>query len=363
MGLGNTPDCRFGYNGIMVPERIGPYHLHAQLGAGGMGVVYRAFDERLNRAVAIKLVPTEATEARAQARFRREALVVAQLNHPAIVQIFDLMEWGHHTCIVMELVEGRTLEELLAEGPLAVGHGLSLAREITDALAHAHAKGIVHRDLKPANVMVTPAGYAKILDFGIAKLLHHSVESEITAAGVLMGTFSYMSPEQVTGVPIDHRSDLFSLGTLLYQTFTGQGPFLGQGSYAILAKVVMYPHLPACELNPELPEELSTLIDRLLEKNPERRPQSAEEVMRILDAVEKTMGVEVRFGRANQIGMVEEADTIDGLVEAYESALRRQVRRRTPTPQSVDALSVNELIHLLHQRLAALRSSRILAGS
>ncbi len=342
----------------MVPERIGPYHIEAQLGAGGMGKVYRAWDKRLARPVAIKLVRTEA-----ETRFRREAQAIAQLNHSAIVQIHDLMEWEDSTCIVMELVEGRTLEEILAEGPLAVGHGLSLAREITAALAHAHAQGVIHRDLKPANVMVTPAGHAKILDFGIAKLLHRSAESEDTAAGVVMGTLYCMSPEQIEGHPIDYQSDLFSLGTLFYQIFTGQRPFSGESTMEIFAQVVGKRQDPACRLNPELPEELSTLIDRLLEKDPEWRPQSAEEVVRILDAVAKSMGVEARFGRANQIGPVEEDDSIDGLVEAYASALRRQVRRRTPTPQSVEALSASELIHMLHQRLAALRGRRILAGN
>ncbi len=273
----------------MVPDRIGRYRIEGKLGTGGMGEVYRAWDEDLDRRVAIKLIRAGAESARSRKRFRREARMVAALDHPAIVRIHDILPWKDRDCIVMEYVEGRTLTELVRGRPLDIERALALALEITGGLAAAHARSIVHRDLKADNVMVTSAGHptpgrAKILDFGLAKqLASESREPTVSVEGTIVGTYHSMSPEQIRGTEVDCRSDLFSLGTLLYQMATGEVPFRGDSADEILAHVLTQSQPPARQLNPEIPQELSELIDRLLEKPPDHRPQSAEEVIAVLE--------------------------------------------------------------------------------
>jgi TOMM system kinase/cyclase fusion protein len=259
---------------------IGNYRLEDRLGAGGMGIVYRAFDERLERWVALKLLrPDKEAGALQRQRFRREARASARLNHPNIVQIFDIVEVDETDCIVMELVPGETLAHRLRGGPLPIPQILTLGQEIAEALAEAHGHGIVHRDLKSENVLLTPAGRAKVLDFGIAKQLSRdSAEASLTAAGALLGTCRAMAPEQAKGLAVDSRSDLFSFGTLLYEAATGQSPFLAESDLATLQKVCFHRQLPARRQNPEVPESLSALIDWLLEKDPAARPQEAAEV-------------------------------------------------------------------------------------
>ena len=270
------------------PEKVGPYRIEERLGVGGMGEVFRAFDERLERWVAIKqILPSDTEDARARERLRREARAVASLNHPAIVQIHDIVETERGDWIVMEFVEGRTLQQLAGSGSLDMGQILRLGREIAEGLAEAHAKGIVHRDLKTENVMVTHDGHAKILDFGLAKRLwrHNKTEVSLSVDGSILGTGRAMSPEQVLGDEIDHRSDLFSLGTLLYESITGQRPFAGMSLIMTLAQVCTEKQLPAIEVNPEIPQDLSDLVERLLEKDPGSRPQSAHEVAAQLDRI------------------------------------------------------------------------------
>lgn len=263
-----------------LPERVGPYRLESRLGVGGMGAVYRAYDQRLERPVAIKhILPEAASDEKARERLRREARAVASLNHPAIVQIFDIVEMEEGDWIVMELVEGQTLHRLASRGRLELGQAVYLGREIAEGLAEAHSKGIVHRDLKTENVMVTLSGHAKILDFGLAKQMWKGkAEGSISVQGSILGTGRAMSPEQAMGEMISHRSDLFSLGSLLYETTTGQPPFLGSSIFHTLAQVCSDRQKPARELNPRVPPELSKLIDELLEKNPKNRPASAGEV-------------------------------------------------------------------------------------
>ncbi len=273
----------------MIPtplERVGPYRLAGRLGRGGMGEVYRAFDERLEREVAVKLIrPEAAGEATARERFRREARAAASLNHPAIVQIYDIVETASGDAIVMELVSGETLASLLRAGPLDLEHALHLSKEIAGGLAAAHSRGIIHRDLKPENVMVTATGHAKILDFGLAKraLLTGdsetgSGESSLSLAGSALGTYRSMSPEQARGMPLDPRSDLFSFGGLLYEVLTGRAPFAGDTVLETLTRICTARQRPAGELRPEVPAALSGLVDRLLEKHPGDRPRSAEAV-------------------------------------------------------------------------------------
>ena len=252
-----------------------------------MGEVYRAWDERLERWVAIKQIFTrDGEDLKARERLRREARTVASLNHPAIVNIHDILESEPGDWIVMELVEGQTLHAMLLEGPLQISQALYLAVEVVDGLAEAHAKGVVHRDLKTENVMVTPSGHAKILDFGLAKRLWpDNQEASLSVQGTILGTGRAMSPEQVLGEAVDHRSDLFSFGTLLFEMTTGDRPFVGTSLVLTLAQVCSEDHPSALEINPDMPEELSSLIDRLLEKEPGRRPQSAREVAALLSSI------------------------------------------------------------------------------
>lgn len=269
------------------PEKVGPYHLEQQLGAGGMGAVWRAWDERLKRPVALKkILPEAQSRPAARERFRREAEAAARLNHPAIVHIYDILEVDGDDWLVMELVDGCTLRELLKEGPIDPPRALRWGRQIAEGLAEAHAHGIIHRDLKASNVMVTNAGRAKLFDFGIAKQIGpEDQETTLSPTGFVVGTSYAMSPEQVQGLPLDARSDLFSLGSLLYEMLTGQAPFLAETAAATLARVCTFRQQPLRTLLPEIPQELSGLVDRLLEKDPVDRPQAACEVAEALERI------------------------------------------------------------------------------
>jgi predicted Zn-dependent protease/tRNA A-37 threonylcarbamoyl transferase component Bud32 len=265
------------------PPTIGPYTLGERLGAGGMGEVYRAYDERLDRWVAVKLIrPESAASENARERFRREARAAARLSHPSIVQTHDIVESAEGDAIVMELVEGESLAKRIARGPLPVDAAARIGREIAEGLAAAHAKGLIHRDLKPENVMITPEGRAKILDFGLAKRLEG--EASLTQDQRVIGTFRSMSPEQARALPLDARSDLFSLGLLLYEALSGRSPFEGSSALETMTRICTHRQAPLREVNPAIPAPLSALIDQLLEKEPARRPASAREVAAALEA-------------------------------------------------------------------------------
>jgi serine/threonine-protein kinase len=272
------------------PEKVGPYRLERRLGVGGMGAVWRAHDERLKRLVALKrILPASNHEPMLRERFRREAEAVARLNHPAIVHVYDIVETETSDWIVMELVEGRTLQELLQDGPLDPQRALRVGSEIAHGLAEAHSKGFIHRDLKAANVMVTLAGRAKVLDFGVAKqILPEAQETTLSSPGTVVGTSYAMSPEQAMGLPVDARSDLFSLGSLLYEMVTGVAPFRSDTAQTTLTRVCSFRQRPASSLRPDMPRALSALIDRLLEKDPVDRPGNAPEVAAALDAIAMT---------------------------------------------------------------------------
>lgn len=271
----------------MQPDRIGPYRLEEQIGSGGMGVVYRAYDERLDRWVAVKFIqPGRHEDKVGRERLRREARASARLSHPAIVRIYDMVQTEEGDGIVMELVEGRTLAQILREGPMDLSQGLALAREIASALVEAHAHGVVHRDLKTENVIVTASGRPKILDFGLAKRVEHAeAEAALTVDGMVLGTCRSMAPEQIEGRLIDPRTDLFSFGTLLYETFTGTSPFYDKSVIETLKRVCLHRQPPARETNPRVPEELSGLIDHLLQKDPALRPQNAQSVLMALERI------------------------------------------------------------------------------
>ncbi len=273
-------------------ERIGAYRIEKLLGRGGMGEVFLARDDRLKRRVAIKRVRHDRTQDPSlRQRLLREARAAAGLSHPAIVQVFDLIEDASGDCIVLEYVEGKTLAATLASGPLETALAVKLAREIAGGLAAAHGAGIIHRDLKPENVIVTPAGHAKVLDFGLARMRAQATDDMLlTQHGVLLGTFHMMSPEQARGGETDERSDLFSLGTLIYEMLTGLSPFRGSSPLETLNRVTSACPTRADTLRPGVPPHLATLIGRLLAKDPDARPAGAAEVEEELEAIGASSG-------------------------------------------------------------------------
>jgi serine/threonine protein kinase len=271
---------------------LGHYNVGKLIGAGGMGEVYEADDLRLGRRVALKLLPGEvAGDPERLARFTREARALAALNHPGIVTIYSVDESEGEHFFTMELIQGRTLTACIPQEGLPVERLLDLAIPLADALAAAHEQGIVHRDLKPANVMLTSEGRIKVLDFGLAKLVPGPGEVgsastlDQTAAGAVVGTLSYMAPEQLAGRPVDTRSDLFSLGLVLYEMAAGRHPFAGQSAAAVMLAVMQGTPASLLDLKPGLPADLERLITRCLEKDPGRRPASAAEVSAGLQAL------------------------------------------------------------------------------
>ncbi|HSK81307.1 MAG TPA: protein kinase [Thermoanaerobaculia bacterium] len=269
-----------------LPDRIGVYSVQGRLGRGGMGEVFLAWDERLERRVAIKRIRQDSDLSPEQReRFRREARMAARLSHSAIVQIHDLVTEGDEDAIVMEYVEGRTLAQRLAGGRLKTAEALRLSLEIATGLAAAHEAGLIHRDLKSANVIVTGDGHAKILDFGLARPMGLSDDTSLTRQGIVVGTLLSMSPEQARGLELDERSDLFSLGVLLYEMLAGRSPFQGKDPVEVLHRVVYEPPPNLRSLRPDLAPELESLLDRLLAKDRQLRPGSAREVIAALESL------------------------------------------------------------------------------
>ncbi|HYX21241.1 MAG TPA: serine/threonine-protein kinase [Thermoanaerobaculia bacterium] len=277
--------------------RIGPYEIVAPLGAGGMGEVYRARDAKLGREVAIKVLPASVAQdpARRQ-RFEQEARSASSLNHPNILTIHDIAEADGALYIAMELVDGRTLRELIASGePLPTKRLLDLAVQIADGLAKAHSAGIVHRDLKPENLMVSRDGFVKILDFGLAKLTEPAAASDAsvlptavaapTEPGTVMGTAGYMSPEQASGQPVDYRSDQFSLGAILYEMATGHRAFQRKTGAETLAAIIRDEPVPLAQAAPKAPAPVRWIVERLLAKDPEERYASTKDLARDLRSV------------------------------------------------------------------------------
>jgi serine/threonine-protein kinase len=271
------------------PRTIGPYNLEKRLGAGGMGEVYQAYDRRLERWVAIKLIRPEHVESTAaRERFRCEARAAARLSHPSIVQIYDIVESASSDAIVLELVKGEPLSRKVARGPLPLDEAVRLGRQIAEGLAAAHARGILHRDLKPENVMVTAEGHAKIMDFGLARRLDG--EASLAEDHRVAGTSRSMSPEQARGLPLEYRSDLFSLGILLYEMLSGRSPFHAGSTLDTLTRICTHRQPSLREINAAVPEPVSDLVDRLLEKEAVRRPPGAREVARALGGVSGPKG-------------------------------------------------------------------------
>jgi len=278
----------------LIGKEISHYRILSKLGSGGMGVVYEAEDVRLGRRVALKLLPENlARDQIALQRFEREARAASSLNHPNICTIYEVEEHDHQPVIVMELLEGKSLKERIREGPISNDELLDFGIQTSDALEAAHAKGIIHRDMKPGNIFVLGSGRVKILDFGLAKVRpphvaeDQSEEESLTLEGVIPGTTSYMSPEQVRGEEIDARSDLFSLGVVLYEMATGKRPFVGKNRVVLMNAILNAQPSPPSEVNPSLPSGLDKVIAIALEKDRERRYQNATDIRSDLKRVKE----------------------------------------------------------------------------
>ncbi len=271
----------------LIGQQLGSYQILSLLGAGGMGVVYKARDTRLNRTVAIKVLPADrVSDPERKRRFIQEARAASALNHPNIITLYDIGSESGIDFIVMEYVAGKTLDQRIPRKGMRLNEALKVAIQMADALAKAHSAGIIHRDLKPTNVMVTDDGLVKVLDFGLAKLTEVSDSNEgttrtlqsLTEEGMIIGTLSYMSPEQAEGKKVDARSDIFSFGAVLYEMTTGQRAFQGDSKMSTLAAILNKNPKSVIEINTALPRELGRIISHCLRKDPARRFQHMDDL-------------------------------------------------------------------------------------
>jgi len=297
--------CNANESESLIGALLDHYQIVSMLGSGGMGEVYRAHDQRLGRDVALKIV--SASIARTESlkrRFEQEIRAVAGFNHPNICHLYDVGYWQARPYFTMELLEGRTLRDHIQGKPLPVHEVVNFGMQTAKALEAAHAKGIVHRDIKPANLFVTSAGPLKVMDFGLAKRAAIiGISSDLTASdvrtltGTAMGTVAYMSPEQARAEELDARTDLFSLGVVLYEMATGQQPFRGSSTAVVFGAILNQTPVPPRQLNPDVPDELERIIFTALEKDREVRFQSAAELRAALRRVQRTF--ESQIGRAS----------------------------------------------------------------
>jgi eukaryotic-like serine/threonine-protein kinase len=329
----------------MIGQTISHYRIVEQLGAGGMGVVFKAQDSRLERAVALKFLPEKlAQQPQALERFRREARAASALNHPGICTIYDIGEQDGRTFIAMEFIDGETLRSHIHGKPLRLEELLELGIQIAEALEAAHAEGIIHRDIKPANIFVTKRGRAKVLDFGLAKLVpkgfqsaHPDSEDESSDSnsivGIISGTPSYMSPEQVRGDGLDPRTDIFSFGLLLYEMATGRQAFSGGTGGFVIEAVLTRPPIPARSINPAIPPRLEEIIDKTLHKDRAKRYQHAADILAELQRLKREIDSDFRSGNEGS-----ESATISNAGRL--SSTGKLKSRTSPGPKIIDSLAV-----------------------
>ncbi len=329
----------------MIGKTVSHYLVVNQLGAGGMGVVYGADDTRLGRQVALKFIPEDLVRDRqAVERFRVEARTTSALNHPNICTVYDIGEHEGQPFIVMEWMKGQTLHARIASGMLKVHQIVDFGIDIADALDAAHTQGIVHRDIKPANIFLTERGHVKVMDFGLAKLLSDqdvmltSEVAALTVPGMTLGTVSYMSPEQAAGDTLDGRSDLFSLGIVLYECATGQRPFVGNSARAILSAILHTAPMAPGTFNEDLPLRLQQVISDCLEKDPDLRYQNAASLRADLKRVKR----DLESGRTGSVTPAGDPRASDAPSRPRVSGTFRTAPDRTPAPTVVDSLPPRE---------------------
>src|SRR6266404_8065327 len=325
-------------SGSLIGQTISHYLMVEKIGGGGMGVVYKAKDTRLARFVALKFLPEDvAHDPQALERFRREARAASVLNHPGICTIYDIGEHDGRAFIAMEFIDGETLRSHIHGKALPLEEILKLGTQIAEAVDAAHAEGIIHRDIKPSNIFVTKRGQAKVLDFGLAKLVPKGLASANTdfggespdsdsMVGIISGTPSYISPEQIRGDDLDPRTDIFSLGLVLYEMATGRQAFGGSTGGMIIEAVLMRSPVPARTINPDIPPRLEGIIDKALHKDRGQRYQHAADMLADLQQRKR----DTDFGRRDREGDAESV-IISTASSSSSTGKRRSQTSRVPT--------------------------------